>query len=266
MLDFIRNFFYKYYVEPILLQSGYNIVNTLTYGILLFVIGYGVYWILKKMKIKIDQRFFIGLFPFILLGSLIRVLRDAYILKSYIFISPLIYFFVFFLAFPSLIISVLIERFYKLPYHILMLSIGSFLLVFFGRWYSVTNWRPLEYVLGLVIFWFITILLVKKITKLEFFTEINSGLLLTHLFDASSTFVAMSFFGYGEQHVLARFLMQFIGPSAMFVIKLLTIPIVLVSIDLLAKDKLQNRFLKLIVFIIGFGPGLRNLLRMMMGV
>ena len=265
-VEAIKSFFHKYFIDPIIYESGYNPVNTFTYGIVLVIAVFGIYKLLEKLKIKIDRRFFTGLLPFIILGSMLRVIEDAKIFHSYWLISPLIYIFIFSITLPSLLFSYWLGKKTKTPYHFILFSFGFSILLIFVKFISVVTWIPFLYVGLLTVLWSFLLSVAKRISKSKFFSPINTGLILTHLFDASTTFVAIRFFGYGEQHVLARFLMQFIGPEAMFIIKIIFIPLVLYVIDMVLKKKQTNRFLKFVVFIIGFAPGLRNLLRVAMGV
>jgi uncharacterized membrane protein len=88
-----------------------------------------------------------------------------------------------------------------------------------------------------------------------------------HLYDASTTYVGIEEYNYGEQHVLTNFLMNVTGKNyAIFLTKLLLVPI-LVMIELEFKDDAINKnILKVVIFIIGFAPGTRNLLRMLLMV
>src|SRR3989338_411740 len=70
--DFIQ----QYYIDPIKYNTGYNIVNTLTYAIILIVAILAVYKLLKRMQIKIDRNFFYAVMPYIALGSILRVYED----------------------------------------------------------------------------------------------------------------------------------------------------------------------------------------------
>jgi len=124
---------------------------------------------------------------------------------------------------------------------------------------------PLVYVFSLTTFWFILLLTARKVFP-KFLSSVNFSLILVHLFDASTTFTAIQFFGYGEKHVLANFLMHFIGPSAMFIIKIAFVPTVLYYLDKFVEEKQLNGFLKFIVLVLGLGPGTRNLIRMITGV
>lgn len=256
----------RYFFNPILYGTGYNILNTFSYAMIFIAASFGIFKLLCRLKIEIDKRFFIGLLPFIIFGSVLRVLEDAGIVVSYFFVSPLIYVTVFAIALPCLLISFFIGKRTKTPYHLILFSVGLFIILCAVKFLSFASLIPLAIVLLLLSFFASTLFLIKKFFNPCLLTNINSSLLMTHLFDASTTFTAMSFFGYWEQHVLARFMMGFIGPVAMFVIKLAVLLPILWILDKEIENKQTNKFIKFVIFILGFAPGSRNLLRMMMGV
>jgi len=75
-------------------ESGYNPISTLGYGLLLAGGVYLVYSVFDRFSIDIDTRFMLALVPYILLGSVGRVLEDAELFGSpyvYLAISPIIY-------------------------------------------------------------------------------------------------------------------------------------------------------------------------------
>ncbi len=92
------------------------------------------------------------------------------------------------------------------------------------------------------------------------------GILSAHLFDASSTFIAIDFYGYGEQHVLPNALMNLAGTAAvMFPLKIAVILSALYVIDEYVEDDIIRNMLKLAIFILGLSPGLRDFLSLSMG-
>ncbi|MCD6496268.1 MAG: DUF63 family protein [Candidatus Aenigmarchaeota archaeon] len=105
-----------------------------------------------------------------------------------------------------------------------------------------------------------------------FLTPINSAVLSAHLFDATATFFAISMFttiggyGYMEQHFLSRWMMPYMGPGVMFLLKFIVVVPVLYYIDRYTDDKELSRFLKLVVFVLGAAPAARNFIRLMVGV
>lgn len=70
------NFIYDYFIAPIWDQTGYNIVNTITYVLIALVSVYLVNQALRG-KIRIDRNFIAGALAFVLFGSTMRVVTDS---------------------------------------------------------------------------------------------------------------------------------------------------------------------------------------------
>src|SRR3989344_135188 len=77
LIKMLGEFFQKYYVDPIIYNTGYNIVNTLTYALLLISAVFLVHRLLLRMHVRIDRHFFYAVMPFIALGSIMRVYEDT---------------------------------------------------------------------------------------------------------------------------------------------------------------------------------------------
>ena len=248
----MQEFFSNYFVNT----SGYNIVNTSVYSIVLVVTAYVIFLVLKKMKIKIDRKLIFAVIPYIILGSSLRVLRDAYILRGSLFITPFIYILIFFIAFPILLITNLIQKKTKIPYYKLMFSIGILLIIYPLYQIEYLNFLGSSYILLFLIPW----LLLLKI--LPWSLE-NKLAIFAQMFDANTTFVSLYFFGYSEQHVLPNFLINLTGHIYSFVIvKFVAVISILYLIDNFSEDKQLNNFIKLIIFILGMATGLRDFLRL----
>jgi uncharacterized membrane protein len=97
-------FLWKYFAGPIEadakgtpvdgISEGYNPVNTLCYGLILAGSVYWIYRFLDRKNVSVDERFAIAIIPYVLLGSILRVLEDARFFTAparYLMISPLIY-------------------------------------------------------------------------------------------------------------------------------------------------------------------------------
>jgi uncharacterized membrane protein len=96
--------------------------------------------------------------------------------------------------------------------------------------------------------------------------KFNLSVLMAHLFDASSTFIAVDYYGYYEQHVLPSALTAVFGTAAiMFPLKIGVILGALYVIDTYIEDRTIANMLKLAIFILGLAPGLRNFLSLIMG-
>ena len=246
----------------------YTFWGTITYGIILAIAVLGTYKLLRYLKINIDKKFFIGILPFIIYGGWTRSLRDYIvgIYQSNLFCSPPIYFFIFSITLASLFFGLALQKLtsktkYKpyFKYHKIMFLIGILLLVYNATLTSINNYLAFFTILGLVgIGGAIFFGLHHFKPKLMSFG--NAGIITSHLFDASSAFVAITFFGFYEQHVLPGFLMNIFGPWIMFPLKILVVWPVLIIIDRSKEDKFFKNFLKIIILILGLALGTRDFL------
>lgn len=112
---FWDEFIWRYYWGPIVEDKEYNVVDTLTYGIILALSLFGIYKLLKKLDIETGTGFFIALTPYIFLGGVLRALEDSELFKvpfKYLFISPIIYFILGLTTIGILLIGVFLERLY----------------------------------------------------------------------------------------------------------------------------------------------------------
>ena len=271
MTDFLQ----QYFVDPIVNGSGYNVYNTAVYALLLIAAAFIVFKVLKKIGVKIDNNFLFGVLPFVVLGGLSRAMQDAGIVQSVWFITPLIYVTIFVVAFVSLITAKLLERLTKISYHKIWFAVGAAAVIFFLVQVSVKGVFALEAIAAIAAVWVIALVLIKKAADrcskkfpfLAMFTWENTALLAVHMFDATTTFVALTYFPYFEEHVLPSFLIGLFGPAIMFVLKFIVVGAVLYAIDKeLKKDVQQRKFVKLVILILGLAPGLRNFFRLIMGV
>jgi uncharacterized membrane protein len=265
----------EYFVNPILQNGWFNPVNTAVYSILLIIGVWLVYRMLARMKVQIDMKFALAILPFIFWGSSTRVLHDAAVAEAlpsalnafYImpfFPTPGSYLITFGLALAVLLASLLVQRHLRFPYWKAMLSAGTVLCIaniIMIPWVTVI---PFALIIGLTAIW--TALFYPPVRLMpQRFSLPNLGILSSHFLDASATFIALSMFGYVEQHVLPRMLIFDWGPISMFVLKAAVVVPVLLLIDHYTKEEDRNfrNFLKIVILILGLAPGLRDLLRLM---
>ncbi|ASJ12889.1 DUF63 family protein [Thermococcus thioreducens] len=267
----LYEFFYEYFIRPIQENQGYNPVNTVVYAVILGVAVIILYRMLKRMGIKVDERFFSALIPYIILGPLMRSMTDVGILpRTYLTVSPGGYFVIAAFAIASLYVVWRHvgpeERFYPLYRDFGWVLLGGLVFVLVINLGKVNfNTEVFKYFIPALIIaegfiWFVS----KKLALVRD----NSLLFYTHFYDATTTFVGIQFLGFWEQHVLARWLMDAFGtPAVIYPEKfLILLPIVWI-LDRWMKDEDPDliNFVKLTMFILGFGPGMRNLLIMLMG-
>ena len=99
----------------------------------------------------------------------------------------------------------------------------------------------------------------------------NILLFFAHFLDASATFVGTDFFGYAEKHPLPAFLIKLSGTGAvMFPLKFVPVFLIVHILDITYKKELRDKTLtgliKICVFILGLAPGVRDMLRIGIGV
>lgn len=266
MMGFIEDFITTNYIAP--LCKYYTLPGTLTYGIILVVAVAGIYKLLQKLNIKIDKHFFYALLPFIIYGGWTRALRDHNLYQGWWWCSPPIYFLVSFFVIGLLLASVGIERKFKFAYWKFMILVGAVLLAYNATLTQITNFTSLGIVMAIWIPLTIIFFTISKY-KPEWLSRINAGILSAHLLDGTSSFVAIQFYGYYEQHVLPSFLIGIFGPWIMFPLKIIVVWGVLYLIDKEFKGKPENEqffknFLKIIIFILGAALGVRDMLTVSM--
>ena len=246
----------KYFIEPVLYESGYNLINTFTYIIILLPIFIGIFKLFKNLKIKIDGKFALSLSPYILLGSVLRVLKDSGFLTSFIFVSPFIYILIFCIYLSSLILSLLIEKKSKIDHNISLFTIGFILSGIFFTRLDLINFVGFARIFTLDLIYFIFIIYLKKFSLWNKFT------IFSQCFDASATFISVQLYNYGEQHVIPSLLFSIFGNYIFLIIKPALAILLVYIIDKEIKDMEFSNFLKLVIIILGFAQGTRDLLRL----
>lgn len=265
MLESIK----KYFIDPIYTGSGYNIFNTLVYGLLL---GVGIilsYKIIEKFKLRIDEKFLLGLLPFLILGSMLRALEDALLLpKSAFFITPGIFFTIFGAVIFALTLAALLHEKKGYEFHMTMGALGLLLLPYpaFIILKNVLIYSPLFYttaaliastavIIGVINYWNIAYMKGRWI----------SAIIAAHMLDASATVVAVELYGYWEEHYFEGAIIESIGTGLIiYPLKVLVLFIAIYIIQKALEDENALNFWYLALFILGFSPGLRDLLKIML--
>jgi uncharacterized membrane protein len=284
VIDTIREYIYKYYINGIVNDTSYNPVDTVTYAILLGISLFGVLKLLEKLKVEIDTKFIIAVTPYVLAGSTLRVLEDSNVFEAplrYLFITPLIYFVIFGVTITVLTIAVTLERKGKIKdYHtffgyvgVVWTFINLTILMSVGE---ITNPVPASSILTLGLMSTGIIYLIARSLNFRLLTDkLNISILFTHMLDASSTFIGMSLLNYHEEHVVPTFFIDIMGnftsdPAiVMYPLKLLVFIPVLYMLDNKFEDKNDKKLIaimKLAILVLGLSPATRNTLRILMGV
>ncbi|MGV8085824.1 MAG: DUF63 family protein [Candidatus Bilamarchaeum sp.] len=271
---------YKYFISPIWDKTGYNTINTLVYAVIAIIALYGINKAIKG-KIKIDNRFMVGVLTFVLFGSTLRVVTDSIdtgvfkpislihqaVLQSHIYdygyltVTPGIYILTAGLLLITMAILGKLKKMEYLAYVGLLLWLPHLLLLV----------PFMEYVSHAFIIMLLAIIpaylsyLILKSKKL-------SGIVLAQATDGAATFYIIDVFSqisgkqYFEQHVFSAALGEIFGGFVGFFI--LKIMIGFAAAYLISKEKMDEEdknFVILVLLIMGFAPGIRDILRMTVG-
>ncbi|MDQ1282547.1 MAG: hypothetical protein QG666_336, partial [Euryarchaeota archaeon] len=95
----LLGFVHRYYINPIIHDTSYNPVDTVTWAIILGLAVLGLIKLLGRLKIPIDESLVLYTLPYILVGSSLRVIEDADLVAApwrHLLVSPPVFFLVFF--------------------------------------------------------------------------------------------------------------------------------------------------------------------------
>lgn len=241
-------------------NSIYTVGETILYASLFLFFVWILYTFFEKMKIKVDLRFVFGWSGWILLMAGMRVLEDQSVLTSRLFITP--YIDILFAAIVFLVIFLLkyLENRKIIRFHTVWMRLPFILFIPVLFTLSFSNVKGVLTVLSIFIVFVLLFLRCRQL-YVKFFTFENIAVLSAHFLDASATFVAIYFFGAFEKHVVPIYFIDMFGPAVMFPLKLIVISAALYYIDGNVEDKYDRRFFKLVIYSLGLGTGLRDMIQ-----
>ena len=273
----LGNFINEYYINPIIYDTGYNPINTITWAIILGLSLFGVVKLLDKLDVTVDEVFIFAVSPYIFVGGSLRVVEDAGIVAApfkYLLITPLIYFFIFFVCVAMLVLSVGLQRAVRINYY-WPFAMGGV------AWSALNVWLLYQTapafnagILALILSVGVALsLVVYAIARLLNFAllkdRVNAFVLDGQLLDATATSFGLTFLPYAEKHVLPNFLIEATGTAfVMYPLKLVvTIPVLFI-IDQYLKTESKNLvgLVKLAILTVGLAPAIRDTLRMTLGI
>lgn len=273
-----QDFVYEFFCRPIVDSSvmGYNPVNTLVYAAVLFgIVFFFIFPFLKKNGIKINYEFMFSLLPYVLFGAALRTFNNIGVFQktcnfldlNFFTFTPGIWLLTATLAIAGILAAKKLakgsEGFYKVfgaIGTILALPLVIYLFINFKAWNGFGITIALATLLTIAVSF-----IVGKVRKGFFSDKFNYFVLAGQALDASSTFVATNVFKCGEELNLTAAIVG-ISPLLFIAIK---IGIALLFIHLLDNDREYNGhagFIKLAVVILGFAPGLHDLLALSAGM
>jgi uncharacterized membrane protein len=280
----ISDFIYKYYIDPIRLGQPYNLVDTLTYAILLVLSVYLVYRWLQRSGVTLDGAFVIATIPYVVLGGLLRVVEDAGMIESdlrFLLVTPLIFFVVFFIAALSLVFSRILEKKGLIPHFLTFyggIGAGAAALVALDlAWYGLTRTTvDLAVLAAILLIAAATSLAVMALLQLVFRWEYARDplyrlLIIGQMLDASATGYGIDFgpIPYQEVHVVGSALIRWTGTAfSLFPLKLLVVIPAIYVLELYRREgnrEFANMVL-LAMIVVGLAPGVRDMVRMVLHV
>ncbi len=277
------NFIYEYYVRPIVEHTGYNMVNTLTYAAIAIA---AVYSLLKAIKgrIGIDGRFIGAVLCFVLFGSTIRVVTDAidshvfapvtpihaFVLDSHLWdysfitVTPGVYILtagILLIGLAILYFAGMAKRIELLGYAGLLLWLPHFILLIPFMVYA-------PYAIPILLL----AALPAALAYLYFKDMILAAIVAGQALDGAATFFVIDVFSkisginYFEQHVVSSGIGELTGTY--FTFYLVKVALAFAAAYVLQREKMDTEdrnYVALVLMIMGFAPGIRDILRMVIG-
>jgi uncharacterized membrane protein len=281
----ISEFIYKYYIDPIRYSQPYNVVDTLTYAIILICSVYLIYRWLKRSGITLDRTFVLATIPYVVLGGVLRVVQDTGMITSdirFLLVTPLIYFVLFFFTAGILFVARFVEQ-QGLVKNFLHLygAIGAasaFTVSLILAAYGITTTRidlfvlfiiPLMAITATAVVWvFIRYILSWKYVNDPLYITLIFG----HMLDASATSYGIDMhpaLRYVEQHVVGSNLIEWTGTAfIMFPLKLVVLFPAVYVLEMY-RSEADPDFWHLVVLamiVVGLAPGVRDMVRMVLYV
>ena len=287
----ISDFIYKYYIDPIRYGQPYNVVDTLTYAIILVLGVYLLYrWMsqstwLSDIGLKIDASFILATLPYVVLGGVLRVVQDTGMITGdfqFLLVTPLIYFVLFFFTLAMIFLARYLQvqgliknfrSFYALVgcISVLIVSLGllSWGINNTGVDLFVLAIIPLMAIAATVLVW----AFMRYILRWNYVTDVlYLALIFGHMLDASATSYGIDLHPavqYVEQHVVGSNLINLTGTAfVMFPLKLVVLFPAIYIMQLYRKEANPAfwHLVLLAMIVVGLAPGIRDMTRMVLYV
>lgn len=287
----ISDFIHKYYIDPIRMGQPYNIVDTLTYAIILVLGVYLLYrWMsqsdwLSDIGFKIDASFILATLPYVILGGVLRVVQDTGMLTGdfqFLLVTPLIYFVLFFFTIAMLFLSRYLTL-QGLTKNFLTFYVFAGIMAVFVVSLVLLAWGINHTHIDLFILAVIPLMALTTTALVWAFMRYGLGwqyvtdplyitLLFGQLLDASATSYGIDLhpsIRYVEQHVVGSGLIDLTGTAfVMFPLKLLVLFPAIYIMQLYRKEANPAfwHLVLLAMIVVGFAPGIRDMVRMVLYV
>lgn len=260
--------------------TGYSLVNTITYLVVVLYSVPGLQAFLDTLDIDLTTRLAYGLAPIILAGGSMRALEDLGVLGSFdvLFITPSIYFVIAGVTFVGLAIGVVLrdQGVVSVPTTVGLLgSVWAVIAIGWTLLYGVTaaeTFRPIVPAL--------TIGIALLVTGGFYFTGTVAGwsalhhpmyllVLFGQMWDAGQNLVGVTLYGYEPKMFFTEQLYQWTGfEGSTFVVKFIVM-IFIIWILADGDEELPHEqwwLIAMVIIAVGLPMGVRGTTRMMLGV
>ena len=287
----ISEFIYKYYIDPIRYGQPYNVVDTLTYALILVLGVYIFYrWLmssryLNRIRLTIDTAFILATLPYVVLGGVLRVVQDTGMIQGdiqFLLVTPLIYFVLFFFTLGMLFLSRYLQAqgYIKnfLSVYAFAGTMSVFTVVLILAAWGITRTRidlfvlfviPLMAVAATALLWaFMRYVLSWKYVNNPLYVT----LLFSHMLDASATSYGIDLhpaLRYVEQHVVGSNLIEWTHTAfVMFPLKLVVLFPAIYVLEMYRPEADPDfwHLVLLAMIVVGLAPGIRDMTRMVLYV
>jgi uncharacterized membrane protein len=286
----------KYFISPIWERSGYNMVNTLAYAFIALVALYFIWKYFEKKGVQVDSKFWAGALAFVLWGSSLRVLTDSIDLGTMaktLEAGGGIFYPIASLFYPFILSSHILDYgYFTVTPGIYILTATIFLTTLFVQIRLKKKYLTAAVGLFGAAINFVLILPMAKhweyaIVPAFISAVIGIGLwhalgwrkrseilpVMGQALDGAATWVAIDWFGpasgkaYFEQHVISAAIGSAtpIGFGLFFLLKIF---FSLAAVWIIRKEEMDENaksLVLLVIAIIGFAPGIRDMLRILAG-
>ena len=287
----ISEFIYKYYIDPIRYGQPYNVVDTLTYALILVLGVYIFYrWLmssryLNRIRLTIDTPFILATLPYVVLGGVLRVVQDTGMIKGdiqFLLVTPLIYFVLFFFTLGMIFLSRYlqaqgcIKNFLSAYAFLGIMSVFTVALIL-AAW-GITRTQidltvlfviPLMAVAATALVWaFMRYVLSWKYVNHPLYVT----LIFSHMLDASATSYGIDMhpaLQYVEQHVVGSNLIAWTNTAfVMFPLKLVVLFPAIYVLEMYRPEADPDfwHLVLLAMIVVGLAPGIRDMTRMVLYV
>jgi len=281
----ISDFIYKYYIDPIRYEQPYNVVETVTYAIFLIIAVYLIWRWFRKSGMEIDGKFVLATLPWVIFGGVLRVVQDTHMIQGdiqFALVTPFIYVVIFIYAFAVLLLSRYLEKsgfvdnYLKLYSGVGIFSVFvvSLVLIAWGMNHTRIDLTVLVTILAMAFSaTFAVWAFMRYIVRWQYVIDpLYITLIFGQLLDASATSYGIDLHPgvkYIEQHVVGSGLINLTGTAfVMFPLKLLVLFPAIYIMELYRKEA-NGAFWHLVLLAmitVGFAPGVRDMVRMVLYV